>query len=232
MDIGNRFSLEDFLAYFFPGVIAASGVYALLLLTPLKSSLALLSADITTGIIFLVLSYIAGILLSGFSEIAFRFYDTRRKAQSQKDAIPLQDDLRRAIIEAYKDIFKISKGVKFEWSKDRFYVCRSLVFETMPSVLPPIQRQSSLRQLRMNLLPSLLIWFGAGLGWGIRELLSNDFLWGITLMVVSAVLFFAVTATTVNRMRSNDWREVREVLTAFLAGYETGAFENKEKKKS
>ena len=232
MDISNRFSLEDFLAYFFPGVTAASGIYVLLLLTPLKSSLALLSADITTSIIFLVLSYIVGILLSGFSELVFRFYDTRKKVQSHKDAIPLQDDIRKAIVEAYKDIFKISKGTNLQWSKDHFYLCRSLVFAIMPNVLPPIQRQSSLRQLRMNLLPSLLIWFGVGLGWGVRELVSNDFMWGIALIAISIVLFLVITTTTINRMKSNDWREVREVLTAFLAGYETGAFQNKEKKKS
>jgi hypothetical protein len=57
-------------------------------------------------------------------------------------------------------------------------------------------------------------------------------MWGISLITGSTILFFAVIAATVDRMRSNDWREVREVLTAFLAGYETGAFENKEKKKS
>jgi zinc transporter ZupT len=102
----------------------------------------------------------------------------------------------------------------------------------MPAnILSPIQRQSSLRQLRMNLLPSLFIWLGAGLGWGVRELLSNDLIWGVILIVISTVFFWGMITNIIDRMRSNDWREVREVLTAFLAGYKIGAFQHKEKKK-
>jgi uncharacterized membrane protein YbaN (DUF454 family) len=182
-----------------------------------------LPTDIATGIIFLVLSYIVGVILSGFSEVVFS------KVRSYKNIIPLPDDVRTAVIEAFNDTFKISKDTKIEWSSNHFYLCRSLVVEYMPSVLPPIQRQSGLRQLRINLLPSLFIWLGVGLGWGRWTVANNATTEGVVLIVTSTVLFFLITAITFNRARSNEWREVREVLTAFLAGYRTGIFREKNK---
>ena len=38
MDIGNKFSLVDFLAYLFPGIVSTLGLFLLLLLTPLGPS--------------------------------------------------------------------------------------------------------------------------------------------------------------------------------------------------
>ena len=98
----------------------------------------------------------------------------------------------------------------------------------MPNALPPIQRQSGLRQLRMNLLPMLLVWGGAGIGWGLKLITDGNNL-GIALIAVSLGLGWLFTKLTVNRMQSNEWREVREVLTAFLAGYQMGAFKEKVK---
>jgi len=40
-------------------------------------------------------------------------------------------------------------------------------------------------------------------------------------------LFGIVTAITIDRARSNERREVREVLTAFVAGYQNGSLESK-----
>jgi len=228
MDISNRFSLEDFLAYFFPGVTGTLGIYILLLLTPLQASLTNFSNDFTTGIIFLVLSYIVGILLSGFSEIAFLHYESKSKVKSHKDIIPLSDDLSRTVKEAFKETFKLGKETHVEWCKDYFYLCRSLVFQSMPNALPPIQRQSGLRQLRMNLLPSIVVWGGAGIGWGLKMANDGNVL-GIVLIIASLVLWLLFTRLTINRMQSNEWREVREVLTAFLVGYQTGAFKEKTK---
>jgi len=54
MDLSKQFSLTDFLAYFFPGVFAAVGLYLLIRLTPIQT--ALIPPDITTGIVFLTIS--------------------------------------------------------------------------------------------------------------------------------------------------------------------------------
>ena len=118
MDISNRFSLEDFLAYLFPGVTGTLGIYILLLLTPLQASLINLPNDFTTGIIFLVLSYIVGILLSGCSEWVSLRYESKSKVKSHKDTIPLRADLCGPVQDAFKDIFKFPKEAQLIWCKD------------------------------------------------------------------------------------------------------------------
>jgi hypothetical protein len=143
--------------------------------------------------------------------------------------IPLNDDLKQVILKAFKDTFKITKKANSEWSRDHFYLCRSLVYENIPNILPVIQRQSGLRQLRISLMPGLFIWFLAGVVWGIQEIAKNAVTLGIIIVLGSAVLFLAITIMTINRARSNEWREVREVLTAFAAGYEKKSFREKNK---
>lgn len=210
MDIGNRFSLEDFLAYFFPGVTGSLGLYILFQMTPFSRNAPALTNDITTGIIFFVLSYVIGIILSSFAELAFS------KAKGHKDIIPLSGELKKIIIESFRETFKISKETEIEWSKDCFYLCRSVVYERAPSILSLIQRQSSLRQLRINLLPALFIWLLAGIGWGIQNV-PLSLVTGTVITLSSVVIFILISAITINRAKSNEWREVREVLTAFAA---------------
>ena len=143
MDISNRFSLEDFLAYLFPGVTGTLGIYVLLLLTPLQPSLTNFSNDFTTGIIFLVLSYIVGILLSGISEKTFQYYENQSKIKSYKDTIPLRDELRRTVKKAFTETFKLNKETHVEWCKDYFYLCRSLVIQSMPNALTATKQPAS-----------------------------------------------------------------------------------------
>jgi hypothetical protein len=219
MDISKRFSLEDFLAYLFPGITGALGI--LLLLTSLQASPINIPTDFMTGVIFLVLSYIVGILLSGFSEWVSLYVEHKLNMKNYKYDIQLCENLKGAVQGAFKDIFKME--TQLEWCKDYFYLCRSLVIHSMPNALQPIQRQSGLRQLRMNLLPVIVVWGSAGFCWGVKMI--ND--GGIALIVGSLVLGGLFIITTIKSMQSNEWREVREVLTAFLVGYQTGAFKEK-----
>jgi hypothetical protein len=213
MDIGNRFSLEDFLAYFFPGVTGLLGIYILFQMTPVGSSLPSLTNDITTGIIFFVLSYIVGIIFSSFAELAFS------NIKGYKNVIPLNNELKKLVIASFKDAFKIPKDAKIEWSQDHFYLCRSVVYERVPSIFSLIQRQSSLRQLRINLLPALFIWLLVGIGWGIQIIIKNTVVSGLIIIALSLLLFILISVITIDRAKSNEQREVREVLTAFGASY-------------
>lgn len=221
MDIGNRFSLEDFLAYFFPGVTAALGIYVLINMISTGKSLPSLTADITTGVIFFVLSYILGVILSSLAELIFS------KVSSYKEVIPLNEELKSIIIATFRDTFKVPPATEIKWSRDHFYLCRSVVYERVPGVLPSIQRQSSLRQLRISLVPTLFVWLLVGIEWGIQNLLRGSLLFGSIIIVLSISLFIGIVIMTANRARSNEWREVREVLTAFGAGYK--ASQGKEK---
>ncbi len=221
MDLSNRFSLVDFLAYLFPGILSTLGIYLLLLLTPLKNVMQGVSLDTGTGLLFLALSYIVGIITSGFAEIAVR----ERHTAGLKEALCL-DGFQSELVKAFDGLLSISPDVKPEWSVSHFYLCRSLVFEYMPNVGQIVQRQISLRQLRMNMIPSIMIWLAAAVLWGTVYAIDVQPLWGGALIIGSILGAIATISVLLNRMNDNEKREVRETLTAFLAGCKTGVFEN------
>ncbi|HSS21215.1 MAG TPA: hypothetical protein VLL54_14170 [Pyrinomonadaceae bacterium] len=229
MDISSRFSPVDFFAYLFPGIAGTLGLLALLSLTPLKGTFDTLSADLSTGILFLAVSFIMGVVSSGFSEIAIKWREPEARA-SIKTSIPL-DNFQDAIFDAFRDALKLDQEDKIEWSKDHFYLCRSLVFERMQSCGQLIQRQIGLRQLRMNMTFPIVIWFAVGIAWGIHNIANKSLFWGMTLIVVSTSLVIPTFLMIVNRMDSNERREVRETLTAFLVGHKAGMFDKSEKDK-
>ena len=224
MDISGKFSLEDFLAYLFPGIIGTLGLYLLLLLTPLNPLLVSMPMDLATGILVLALSYVIGIILSGFAEIVVDFARRRNPEKWAKNTIP---------VPKFEDRIKTAFDVVFgqkertEWSASHFFLCRSMIIEFMPGLAPRIGRQGGLRQLRMNLVPALTIWLIVGIAWGIASI-PNTPAWGYALLTGSVVVWFLVVWTIVKRMKRNEIREVREVLTGFLAGYEKGLFEEQD----
>ena len=229
MDISSRFSPVDFFAYLFPGIAGTLGLLVLLLLTPLKSAFNILSAGLSTGILFLTVSFIMGVVFSGFSEIAIKWREPEARA-SIKTSIPF-NSFQNDILDAFRDVLKLNREDQIQWSTVHFYLCRALVFEKMQSCSQLIQRQIGLRQLRMNMTFPLVIWFGVGIAWGIHNITNRDLFWLITLIVISISLVIPTFLMIVNRMDSNERREVREVLAAFLVGYKAGMFDKSEKDK-
>jgi hypothetical protein len=227
MDISNKFSLMDFLAFLFPGIVSTLGLYLVLLLTPLNPLLISLPIDLATGILLLTSSYVLGGVLSGFSEIVVKFIAQRSPRVWVKQTIPVPG-FKEEILSAFCATFGGTQEDATGWSATHFHLCRSMVFEFMPGLAQWIQRESSLRQLRMNLILAVAIWLMAGVGWGIRIINSNMPVWGYALIIGSVISWFPVIGAIVNRMRRNEERETREVLTAFLAGYKKGLFEEKE----
>ncbi|MCP4368794.1 MAG: hypothetical protein GY797_11880 [Deltaproteobacteria bacterium] len=229
MDISSKFSLVDFLAYLFPGFVSTLGLYLLFLLTPLNSLLISVSLDLFTGLLILTLSYVIGVVLSGFAEISVRYIAERQEKVWVKRTIPIPG-FQKEIIAAFNDIFReVNSDKETEWSATCFHLCRSLVFEFMPGLAQTIQRQSSLRQLRMNLLPAVTIWAVAGIAWGIYLVNVQVSGWGYGLIVGTLILWVPIVRSISNRMNRNEKRETREVLTAFLAGYKKGLFKQTEK---
>jgi hypothetical protein len=229
MDIGSRFSLVDFFAYLFPGMAGVLGVLGLLLLTPLRVALHLLSADVSTGVLFFALSFIMGVIFSGFSEIVIKWRKPEIRS-TIKASIQLAN-FKADVLEAFRGALDLSKDDKVQWSSEHFYLCRSLVLEKMHNCAQLIERQSGLRQLRMNMTFPILIWFAGGIAWGIYEIADSEPFWGISLLIVSALLVLPTFLMIVNRMDSNERREVREVLSAFVVGYKTGMFDKRDKDK-
>ncbi len=106
MDISSKFSLVDFLAYLFPGFVSFMGIYLLLLRTFQRHSLTTLSLDFfLSGILVLALSYVIGVILSGFAEVSIKYLAERRKKEWYKDTIPVpgfKNEILTAFLAGYK----------------------------------------------------------------------------------------------------------------------------------
>jgi len=228
MDISKQFSFTDFLAYLFPGIMSIFGIYFLLLLTPAQHLLSKVSLDITTGILFLVISYIMGVIFSGFSRNLVDLIEKFTKYEEVRKAIPF-DDFRDEIIKAFQDIFEHTPESKSNWSKTHYYLCRSLVFEKMPTTGLRADRQSILALFRRNLVFPIFIWFIAGIAWSISFISNNFFEWGILLIIITILTSFFSITTTIDRLHGGDSRETREVLLGFLAGYKAKIFIDRSK---
>src|SRR5690349_24842474 len=107
MDISSRFSPLDFFAYLFPGIAGTLGLLVLLALTPLKSTFTILSADLSTGILFLTVSFIMGVVFSGFSEIAFKWREPEARANI-KTSIQLTN-FHSDVVDALRDVLKLHR---------------------------------------------------------------------------------------------------------------------------
>lgn len=252
MQILTAFSIADFLAYLFPGVLSLSGIYAILLLTPFRSNISL-PQDAGSSLIFLIFSCVTGVLVSTFVEIIYREISNSKRRKLNKGNIQLHDEeLKNAVVVAFNKMFfsqntnssmgkRKSKNIaSSDWNEDYYYVCRSLVTELMPRAGASGLREGAYRQLRMNLIGSIMIWELAGILWGVIMLFQPDFIfenfgnnisidhyWWIGLIVFS-VLFGSLLINTFQKlMDKHEQREVREILTSFLAGYEAGIFDKR-----
>lgn len=230
MDTFNRFTFEDFLAYFFPGVVGSLGLYLLLLLTPLRPHLARLSIDVSTGMILLVWSYTFGVIIAGFASPVLRVLE---KISLIGPRVPLEiplPHLKPDVIKAYRTVFKVDNSTEVDWSEAHFYLSRSLVENWMPVTGQFIRRQLSLRRVRENLTPCMFIWCFAGIGWGCKWFSLGEKVWGIVLASLSPILWLLVVGTLANRWDGNCKREAQEVCLALVVGSHTGLFEKQDKK--
>jgi hypothetical protein len=224
MDISKQFSFTDFLAYLFPGIMSVLGVYALLLFTPAQHILNKIPLDITTGVLFLVISYVIGVISSGLSS---NFVKTIEKWQKYKDVrktIPF-DDFQDDVLNAFQDVFEHTPESKSTWSRTHYYLCRSLVLEKMPSIGLRADRQSNFALFRRNLVLPIVVWFFTGIAAGV-SVINHSLLWGLLLIVITVFLSVSSVKTTVDRLHDGESRETREVLLGFLAGYKAKMFEN------
>ena len=229
MEIISRFSLQDFLAYFFPGISAVLGVYLLLLLTPAKDFFTFTSIDLTLAILLSALAYTAGVILSGISEPIAMLILKARAWEEPRASIPLPE-LEEDILSALKDVLGIAPESELRWSGTHFYLCRSLVQEAMPNCAQAVFRQVGLGQLRENMLAPILVWCAVGLAWGMRTAVSGSKASGVVVVVGSLVLTLIFLASLTRKMHSSRKRAVREVCTAFLAGYRMQRFAGDKKK--
>ena len=254
MEVLSLFTIADFLAYLFPGVLSLSGIYAILLLTPFQHFLQP-PKDIGIGgwLAFLFLSYITGVLIATVTDTLFRERPKSLRRKQNKGNIQIHDDkLKAAVVEAFHDTILAQKGTTarktnksiapLEWNEYYYYVCRSLVTEAMPRAAASGLREGAYRQLRMNLIGSIVIWGVVGILWGwillsqagtAYAINGNNIIipeeWSTSLIAVSILLPIYLVSKLLIMMDKHERREVREILTTFLAGYKTGVFNKLEK---
>jgi hypothetical protein len=252
MEVLSLFTVADFLAYLFPGMLSLSGLYVLLLLTPLQHFLKP-PQEIAGGLAFLILSYLTGVLIGTVTDALVRERPKTLRRKQNKGNIQIHDDkLKIAVMEAFNDIFLSQKGtisrktskpaVPLEWNEYHYYVCRSLVADSLPRAAASGLREGAYRQLRMNLIGSMLIWGVAGTLWGlvllsqagtsyaingINLVITRE--WSGSLIALSVLLPVFLVSNLLTMMDKHERREVREILTTFLAGYRSGAFDRQEK---
>jgi hypothetical protein len=223
MDILNRFSVQDFLAYLFPGVVGALGVFVLLLATPLAATFAAIPADIFTGIILFIWSYCFGLILSGLAAPLVRAIYRLRWFDNPRESLPFPD-LKPEFIAAFRVVFNLGAADDFEWQEQHFILCRSLIEETMPNATQRVNFQNGIRRFREKMAPVTLIWWLAGIIWGISSLLNGEAGWGSLLVIAATLLALLILSSLADGIYSNHRREVRDVASAFLAGRAAGKF--------
>lgn len=218
MDVSSKFSLVDFLAYLFPGGLTTIGLVLLLLLTPVFNNLPDFQIDwLVAGLLLIIISYSIGVIFSGFAEeIEYRI--AIKRSPRIKSTIPLPD-LKNDIIQAMNELLGKPKKNNLEWTVSHYYLCRSFIWKYVPESKEILVRETSIRQLRLNLLHTVTVWVIAGIGWGIKLINEQVLGWGITLLVLSIFAWYPLCRTLIDRMRSNEIREVREVLSAFLVAF-------------
>lgn len=252
MQILGVFSIADVLANLFPGMLGLLGIYLLLLTTPFGKLLQL-PQDLGTSLAFFIMSYITGALIHSISDLIFRENPKSNRRRLNKGYVQIHDEkIRREVISAFNEIFLNQPTVALdknhqasetmEWNESHYYVCRSLVIELMPKAAASGIREGAYRQLRMNLIGAVVILGFAGVIWGfelihnpdvisqitgIDILISSVYAWVLIVGSIGLSIFFVVVLKRL--MDRHEQREVREILTSFLAGYKSGVFDKRVK---
>lgn len=239
----DRFSFSDFAAYFFPGSCFLMGLFPLLLLTSARNETLnfLGNLDFGRSATLLVLAYISGAILSGFSHFLMRlfykllaFLRSIKSKESRGDIVPglkssdPRDTICPCLFEAQiQSAFNAVLGLKCNsqtWSRDHFYLARLLIDQCMPRPALVARRQNSLRIFRENMIVPSLVWILAGFLWSRQLYQSADPRGGTLLLLISVASLLLVPGVLSYRSRRNREREVREIYLALFVGHKLGIF--------
>jgi hypothetical protein len=244
----DRFSFSDFAAYFVPGSCFLMGLFPLLLLTSARHEVLnfLDKLDFGRSVSLLVLAYISGAILSGFSRSLMRFFYaplTLLRSRRNSGPRPHNDMVQRFKSHDPRDsicpcLFEGQIHLAFNkvfglecdsptWSRDHFYLARLLIDQTMPRPAMVARRQNSLRIFRENMIVPSLVWILAGFLWSKQLYQSADPRGGNLLLSISVLSLLLVPVVLSYRSRKNREREVREVYLALFVGHKLGIFEEK-----
>ncbi len=231
-EISFNFSLTDFLAYFFPGIILVFGgvvFFKIIFFQPLTINV---DVSLTTGLILAASAYFVGTINASLTPIIEKKINRFFGLSSPLLTIQL-DGFENDVQTAFDEIF----GTRNFWSMDHFFITRALIQENMPKCAESSNRQSALRQARLNSLIPVLFYGLIGVTQGAKFLWIYGFkdtmtFWGIGFILISIFGSYIVIRQLVIRLGENRKREVREVYAGLLSFYYQSKYEKKLEKKT
>lgn len=211
-ELTNKFSFQDLLGYFFPGLFGMFAIHLLLKHFDVQQT-SEVSSNAFYSINYFVGCFILGIIFSGLSHPIVKIYYKLSKLDYPEKKLP--DNISKQELEPiFNDVFGFSIQDK-TWCSDYFYLCRNVVYEKMAITAGVIQRQGGLRLIRQYLLFPILIWATYFI-FLVTPLKNKSIcLWlGALLLVV--IITLLLLNNLLNRMHKNRKREVDYVLLSII----------------
>lgn len=208
------FSLMDFLAYLFPGTMMILVIALLIKISSLGQILYQIRLNFVVGVILIASAYCVGVSISSAMASIENFLLKFFRLSDPIETIPL-----RAFDEDVSKAFDNTFGNHGPWSKDHFYLARTLVCERLPECAATLERQASLRQIRRNLVIPVFFLGIAGVVAGLRTIFTNPnryFLGGGLIILSLAATYIVARALIKHGMHANRNREMREVCSGLL----------------
>jgi hypothetical protein len=207
----NKFSFQDILAYFLPGVASTLG---LLVLTDLLNfiSVSTVKPDIFTGILFFLISFIIGITFSGLSHPIVNLFYRIKKIKKPEEMIILKET-KNNLIESLNS--KLNIGLDGEWHEEYYTYCQIMVRELLPISFSYSYRQEGLRLMRNYMMFPILIWGISGITYGILQFHFSK-LRSVLIIIICLILTYGLLYNIWDRMRRNRERAVKNVFASFV----------------
>jgi len=222
-DFIGKFSFQDILAYFLPGVVMSTGL--LFLLNQFEViDYSKLKIDVFSGLIFFLFSFVVGVVSSGLSHPIIKLLYKIKKKEKPDKSIPLtylKEDLKMA----FKKEFNLDITDE-NWNEEYFYLCRNTVYEFMPGSSRSAFRQGGLRLLRRYMMFPTLFWAVNGIIYGILNLQNSKSL-SIALILTSLIIGIYMQFNLWDRMYQNRIREIKYTLISFIGMSKTNELNGK-----
>ncbi len=211
-ELTDKFSFQDLLGYFFPGLFGMFALYLILKYFDVQQTSGF-STNVFYSINYFVGCFILGIMFSGLSHPIVNVYYKLCKLDNPEKSLP--DNITKQELEPiFNNVFGFSIQNK-DWCSDYFYLCRNVVYEKMAITAGVIQRQGGLRLIRQYLLFPILIWTAYFIILITPMIDKNIWLW-LGLLIVIIVITLLLLYNLLNRMHKNRKREVDYVILAII----------------
>lgn len=223
-DFIGKFSFQDLLAYFLPGLVMTVGSLFLLNQFDILDYSAL-KIDLFSGLVFFLFSFVIGVVSSGLSNpIINRIYKIKKIEKPDKSIqlTYLKEDLKKA----FKKEFDIDINDE-NWNEEYFYLCRNTVYEYMPGSSSSAFRQGGLRLLRRYMMFPTLFWSLNGVIYGVTNF-QNSCVLSISLILLSLIMGVYMQFNLWNRMYQNRIREIKYTLISFIGMSKTHELKDRE----